>query len=67
MSLHPAEASRDDAFRYYDQLDWYSSAGPLLETRYRSAVLAGLILSIGGQASSIVGLPALIISRISVG
>jgi len=38
-------------FRYFDQQQWFLSAGPLLHTQYRSAVIVGLALSIGSQIS----------------
>lgn len=46
----------DDAFRFFDQKEWFVSAGPLFETKYRSSVVAGIVLSIGSQLGSVVSI-----------
>jgi hypothetical protein len=40
--------------RDIDQLAWFTSATQLLGTRYRSNVMAGLVISIGSSIASVV-------------
>jgi len=43
----------DESFRYISLREWYSSAMPLLQTPYRTAVLSGLLHSVGSQVASV--------------
>nr|XP_019048752.1 hypothetical protein I302_02526 [Kwoniella bestiolae CBS 10118]OCF27682.1 hypothetical protein I302_02526 [Kwoniella bestiolae CBS 10118] len=39
----------NDGFRYADQKEWFACSMPILDTRFRKNLLAGLVLSIGSQ------------------
>ncbi|WVQ93564.1 hypothetical protein IAU59_000639 [Kwoniella sp. CBS 9459] len=39
----------DEGFRYLDTQEWFESAMPLLATRFRPKLLAGLVHSVGSQ------------------
>lgn len=52
-----ADMSREDDFRHLEQKDWFVSAMPLLKTRYRSALVSGLVQSVGSQVVSVVSVP----------
>lgn len=44
----------DADFRTIDQRKWFDSAMELLNTQYRTSVVAGLVLSIGSSIDSLV-------------
>ncbi|WWD08947.1 hypothetical protein V865_007062 [Kwoniella europaea PYCC6329] len=46
MNLRQLE---NDGFRYVDQKEWFTSSMPILQTKYREQLIAGLILTVGSQ------------------
>jgi hypothetical protein len=42
------------SFREIPQLDWFTSAMPLLRTKYSDSLVAGLVISIGSSIPSVV-------------
>lgn len=46
----------EEGFRYVDQKEWFQSAMPLLESRFRKELVAGLIFTIGSQVVTLVSI-----------
>jgi hypothetical protein len=44
----------EETFRYIDQKDWFGRTMPLLRTKYRGDLMAGLVLCMGSQIVSVV-------------
>jgi hypothetical protein len=53
---------RDADFRDITQRQWFDSAMKLLDTQYRAAVIAGLVMSIGSSIESLVS-PLLLLTN----
>lgn len=49
----------EEGFRYVDQEEWFQSAMPLLETRFRKELVTGLTFTIGSQVVTLVSIVAL--------
>ena len=53
LSLVDFAKRSDESFRYISLREWYSSAMPLLQTPHRTALLSGLLHSVGSQVASV--------------